>query len=48
MGERAAVSTKDKPAKRSSIGAMTRRDSSLAVEEDQDDEIDEAEEQEDD
>ena len=48
MGERAAISVKHKPSKRSGIGAMTRRESPLDVEEDQDDEIDEAEEQEDD
>lgn len=48
VGERAAISTKQKPSKRSGIGAMTRRDSPSAVEEDQDDEVDEAEEQEDD
>ena len=47
VGERAAVSTRLKSAKRTSAsGAIARRESTVAVEED--DEVDEAEEEEDD
>ena len=44
MGERAAVSTRHKPAKRrSGSGAVARRESPVAAEEDE--EVDEAEEE---
>ena len=51
MGERAAISTQHKPAKRKSgSGAVARRGlpATVAVEEDEDEEVDEAEEEEDD